>query len=340
MQVRSLRSGKSPTDHEATWHARPLATADDLLFLAMVPFLGAVSWLLPPSAWPCVCAPVGLMFAALRPARRRETDARVRAMLGHRAPEVSAANIEADIMAGTLESRLVMLREFRPRPTQSRLALLGREHLDHALDRRRGAILWIAPHVLCDLLAKRALTEAGYPVGHLSRPEHGFSTSRLARKLLNPLHTSRELRYLDERVVMNDDSPLAALRRLKGRLARNGIVSITVGNQGRGCIRAPFLDGEIEVANGAIKLAAQTGAALLPVSSLRVAPGRVEIRIAPPLNPADADPAALTQDALAATYARRIEDEVLSHPGQWRGWRTLVRPSVRAAVDDGTPEPT
>lgn len=59
-----------------------------------------------------------------------------------------------------------------------RFQITGREHLDDALAEGRGAVIWVAHFAFASLFTKMALSDAGYKVSHISRPEHGVSKSR------------------------------------------------------------------------------------------------------------------------------------------------------------------
>ena len=76
--------------------------------------------------------------------------------------------------------------------------LQGREHLDEALGRGKGCVLWVAHFVFAPNIAKLALHDAGYKVSHLSRLDHGFSSTRFGIKWLNPVRSRFEDRLLAE----------------------------------------------------------------------------------------------------------------------------------------------
>ena len=217
--------------------------------------------------------------------------------------------------------QLCFLRSHRPGGWHASLRLEGAGHLQAALAAGRGAILWVAPTVFQWLATKRALHEAGYPVHHLSSPNHGFSTaSWVGTRLLNPIRTRIEDRYLAERVTLGPDGgSQTALRRLTAILRGNGIVSITVAAAGARPITVPFLAGALRAASGAPHLAARTGAALLPVLTLRQG-SRFVTRIEAPLTLASNLGLELMLAGLVAELAARLAPHALAHPDQiaWR----------------------
>ena len=111
-----------------------------------------------------------------------------------------------------------------------------------------------------------------------------------------------------------EGNPLVGLR---DRLAANSIVSITVCGLGKRLMVTDFLDGEIQVAVGALKLAHETGASVLPVFTT-CDDGRVVTEIQSPL-PMRQDDAAVREaieEALDA-YIPRLEAKVRQYPSQF-----------------------
>jgi lauroyl/myristoyl acyltransferase len=199
----------------------------------------------------------------------------------------------------------------------------GLEHVEAARVQGRGAILWIGFTVYCDLVAKMGFHQAGLAVSHLSRASHGFSATRFGTRVLNPIQTAVEDRYLGERVMLSPTGASAALETLAARLANNRVVTFTVHRNAKRPIIVPFLEGEIVLAPGAPLLALKTQAALLPVFAFRNEAGVHTVTIEAPLEvPGDLPKQEVTQ-SVGRQYAARLEPYVLEHPGQWRGWLHL-----------------
>ena len=176
------------------------------------------------------------------------------------------------------------------------------------------------PTAFGDLVTKRALHDAGFRISHLSRPAHGFSPSRFGARLLNPIYTAVEGRYLAERLVMSPGQSTGALRELVRRVRDNRLVSITVHSAGRRTDSVPFFNGTIRLANGAPALAQRTGAALLPVYAARTAPGVFVTTVEPPLSvPPGITPADGVRHRLIQCAAL-MESYVARWPDQFRGW--------------------
>ena len=290
----------------------PAFAASDVKQIVLLAALLPVS-LLPERTWAYPCRALALLTA-------RPWFAHYRRLRTYLPPELPArAGLSPDAFVRRQEARFLeeyaqVLRgwSWRWRP---RLQLRGRKHLDEARARGAGAILWVAGFESSDLAVKMAFADAGYGVAHVSRPTHGFSTSRFGVRFLNPLKKRVEERYLRGRIVIEGESAVGALREAQRRLALNQIVSITVGNAAAVTFPAPLLGGTHAVATWPAGLALRTGAALLPVFSHREPSGARTVSIGEPLNAPDVE-------ATLRRFAAALEAAVLAHPDQWTGWRT------------------
>ncbi|WP_027132888.1 LpxL/LpxP family acyltransferase [Geminicoccus roseus] len=319
----------------------PLVLPQDLKLLARLPLSAALAWAVPERHWHALA----LRAAGLEPATLARTARKIAAMIGpDRLPEPAAGLARRQLALIRLD-QFCFLRSYRPGGWRPLLTLHGQDHLDQALAAGRGAILWVAPTVFQWLPAKRTLAEAGYRLHHLSSPQHGFSTpSRFGLAWLNPIRTRVEDRYLAERVMLGTDGQAkAALRRLTLLLRQNQVVSITLGSAGARTIRAPLLNGWLRAASGAPHLAARTGAALLPVITLRNGDGSFTTRIGAPLGRPGAAASDDDLSDLVARMARHLEPQVLADADQivWGlgCLETGTAPPPDIAAIPGRPQP-
>ena len=207
---------------------------------------------------------------------------------------------------GRYEQRVRLLREALPLYGGATTRLEGASHLDEALRRGCGAILWVAQGNDSDLVTKKALAEAGFRAAHLSRPSHGFFRSSIGQRLFNPIQRHVEDRYLGERLMLSDDNGPGALRALLRRLAANEVVSIRIGGASRSS-RPLEVDGRrLPIATGPLRLAQRSGAALLPVVSVAEGPNAFVTRVGPDIrSPATTELESTLPDYLAS--GRRLE---------------------------------
>ncbi len=305
----------------ANSHAAPRsASATDFLVLVGLAVLTPLAWILPERAWRGIGHALAPIAGRVMARQTRESVARIRALGGERIGEARPEAVQDELMATYVEDILHVLRELRPGGWSPEIEIRGTGHIDAALARGRGAVLWISHFAFYSLTGKIALHRAGYAVSHLSHPRHGFSSTRFGMAVLNPIRARAEDRYLEARVMLGLDSAGAALAELARRLEANQVVSVTAREAAQRALEVRFLDGTIGFAAGAPYLAHKTGAALLPVHVMARPGGGYEVIVEPAL---EVDPGATREDACARAarqYGERLAPHVLARPGQWRGW--------------------
>jgi len=300
------------------------ASATDSLVLVGLPILGALSWLLPQSAWPPVCGALAGIAARVQGQSLTDMERQIAAAVGGRAVALTPSQTVRANVACRIETEMQMLRDYRPGGLRPEIEIEGIEHLAEALGRGRGAVLWVDYFAFANLLAKIAMHRAGHPLHHLSHPRHGYSETRFGMRWLNPVTARIENRYLAERVTLSPSSAARALRTLQIRLEAGLPVSFSARPTGSQVVETPFLDGLLPLASGAPALAHSAGSALLPLSVVRTAPGRYRATIEPPL-PLDAEaPRKQAVPTAAHAYAKRLEPVVLRYPEQWQGWKMVL----------------
>ncbi len=307
-------------------HVRTPAAAlsyDDLKFILRWPLFSGAARFLPESKWPAVMRYLTDRQIACgidNPARIARHMA-----LGLGLDESRAHAMAAECLGNHCEHNIQVMRALMAPAWKPVIDLDGEEHLQAALSRGRGAVLWVAHFCFSPLVTKMALHGRGYELMHFSRPEHGFSKSRFGIRVLNPIRVRAESRYLKGRIVIEAAQPALAPRQARRTLADNQLVSITAGAwEGQHMARGPLLGGSFVLATGAARLAYSSGAQLLPVVTLRTADASgYRVSIAPPiLDPEAPDRnAALRQATLK--YLTVMEAAIRRSPTQWRGWKSL-----------------
>ncbi len=301
--------------------APPAFLARDAFLLAYLPVVAMVAWCVPERWWDPLCRAGVRGAARLRPKRReRQRDYIGRRLRRHLHAEQADRLVEA-LAANYHRSRLYALRSYAPGGWEPRIQLNGRAHVERALAAGKGGILWVTPMAFSDLVTKIAFHRAGFAVSHLSRFTHGFSPSRFGARVLNPIWTRVESRYLAERLVMNPGQSIGALRELARRVRENRLVSVTVGNQGQRTVMVPFFDETVAIAEGAPALARRSGAALLPVFTVQLEDGSFVTTVEPALQaPLDLDREAAVR-VLVTAYAALLESYIARFPDQSREWK-------------------
>jgi lauroyl/myristoyl acyltransferase len=298
----------------AAWAVSDLTTSLGLASLLLP------AWILPESSWaPLWRAAARLPLFTSQSAIRR-TARSIAAALGDVSP-TRARGIARDLRAAIYELRFQDLRAWRPDPWRPKLSLEGEAHLVEALKAEKGAVLWVSPTIFNSLPTKIALHRQGYKVSHLSSPVHGYSETQFGVDRLNKVRCIPEDRYLAQRIVFDSEAPTTAMRRMMRALKAGEVVSIVAANtEGFEMVEGPIFGGMLPVAVGAPRLAALTGAPLLPTFVVRDPERGFRVVIEPPIA-LDPQQAADERTVAAATeYLQRSEAWVRRYPEQWRAW--------------------
>ncbi len=177
-------------------------TVKDLTIIASLPVSFAVAWSLPEPLWHGVAQALSPLAARGLASRRQAMIEGIKRLVGDRPLASPPRRVIQETVAGHIEEFLQTLREYRPFGWRPAIRLEGRNHVDAALQRGCGAILWLGYFSFAGLAAKKAFHQDGFQVSHLSHPFHGFSQSRFGMRRLNRLRRRVEDRYLRERVML------------------------------------------------------------------------------------------------------------------------------------------
>lgn len=195
----------------------------------------------------------------------------------------------------------------------------GWSHVERSLAAERGAIVLVAHFVHNGLAPKQVFYAKGQPLTHLSRLEHGYSKTRVGMRVLNPVRSGVEDRYLRRRALIRDGSATTALRQLARALQANQVVSLTAGAwEGSSIVEVPLFGRLYPLATGPFALAKLTGAPVLLLIATRASDGTVHVAITPPLSHGSDHIVDMGREAV-----ERMAPYIRANPGQFRGWAYL-----------------
>lgn len=300
-----------------------LIAAIDFIEVIRIPILMIISWAIPERHWDVIAGSFARAHSVAEyvvTVCRSVTRLRPRAVTDNVDDEQSVAtrNWKETRTRAAYLARMQAYRDYRPGGWKPSIKVVGAERIDDAFNEKNGVLLWITPLAYSDIGTKMGLHGIGYSVSHLSRPQHGFSTSAFGKRWLNPIWTRIEDRYLAERIrIRDDDGPGPALQSLRDRLKANQAVSITVGDQGRRTVQVNVIGSSMNIATGAVHLARTAKTVLLPVFTIRKANGSLVVNVERPLDLFAEDEHIDPYGAIAKLYVKSLEPYVLSHPEQW-----------------------
>jgi lauroyl/myristoyl acyltransferase len=316
---------------------------DDVVLVGVISLLTAATWVLPERHWPGFSERLARVRSGLRGSLSEEELSTIRVIVGGKPSRWISDDFWPSSLGHKYLSWMQILACHPPRRWTPKPRLIGKEHLERALAKGRGAILLNAGFAYRDLMTKAAMAAAGHAGHQLSMDTHGFSRTRFGKRWLNPIYTSVEKRFLQERMLFSGDNTKEIRDTIRARLNQNKPVMIAVTPLGRRVETRPFLQGYIHIATGGMNLACENGASVLPVFTLREADGGISTIIGAALDqPEDGDPAKRI-GAMLDDYVPRLESHVRAHPSQFlfpltsRSGRPLISPCVAEADDEEAP---
>lgn len=275
-----------------------------------------------------VASAVAALAARVSVAKRHMTEAALAATFGSSLPAAARRRLARATFDAFWSDTFALARRPGAAARLRRIQVDGLQHLEAALARGRGAILWESSGFGSRNLAKQVLAARGYPLVQVHAEAHlaGFGDYRqatwLCGRVAKPYFDRLTRGFADEIVELSPDGSLAFTRALARRLGDNRLVCIAGdGSLGHGWAPVPFLGGSRRFATGTAHLAALTGAPLLPLVGVLDPGPRVVIHEPIPVDPhAGRDRLAL---GTVTRYASLLEAWVRRLPGQYRGWPTL-----------------
>jgi lauroyl/myristoyl acyltransferase len=308
-----MRPPQAVTIQTAPWKPEGWIAAKD--FFTALRLTGCLfASVLPARLWPAASRLMARAHVRARPRSTRLLDG-AEAFANHDRASIVERAIAADYLAN-----VEAIRELLPGGWRGEINLIGREVLDRALARSRGAVVWFSPFAGSDVVVKKALAAAGYPLTHLSSPSHPFSSTRFGVRILNPIRLRAVDRYLAQRVLVVYGNARPALDALERVLRDNGVVSVTATGAGARSAVFPFLGGTLELAMGAPLLAFRSGAALVPAFTLPDGRGGYRVELGPDLTPTTASTRHEAIRHMGSRFVELLEPIVAANPAQWECW--------------------
>jgi len=249
---------------------------------------------------------VGRVARFALPGRRRLTEENISRAYPEKMPaEVKALAREVwSHFGGMLAS---LLRDAR-RPVSdllTRVEFAGGEHLREAVSRGRGIFI-LTGHM------------GNWEIAALTMGAHGFPFLVVARPLDNPLLDAR-LRAFREatgnRVVAKNEAVRVMLRTLREK----GMIGILPDQHvdPPDAVVVPFFGRPAATTTAVARLAARTGALIVPTFCHRTGPDRWKVDFLPALDVSTLPEEERTVEAVTARVSGILEEVIRRHPGQW-----------------------
>jgi len=237
----------------------------------------------------------------LSPRRRAAVEGNLRAIVGRR----DVAGLASEVFRNYGRFLFEFLRG--PEVPELGFEIEGREIFDRARARGRGVVLAIVHTGNWNLAGARLAAAGGTRL-------HAVAGTQLLKAW------TRELRSRQERIgVSIVPADAAGFRAMPKALARNEVVVLLVdGNVFRRGVQVPFCGHRVEMPVGPARLAARTGAALLPGFCVR-SPEGLRGTFLPEVAVTGGSPYSVRR--ATEELADRLGERLAAHPEQWMMFR-------------------
>jgi len=222
-------------------------------------------------------------------------------------PEVARVAQRAFQNYGRMLMDFLLMGSLTPAELVDCVSIDGRDDLDAALARGRGAIMAV-PHMGSWDMAGSYAGALGYPISAVA---DNFPGS------LNEVVVRTRQRFGLSVITLGR----SAVRAITEALAANSIVALLCDlEQGPG-VEVEFFGRPAIVPGGPAALALKTGAALMPACQYPVAPSRHHIHLEPALAIGPGE----TKETLMQRIVRRFETYIRERPDQWYAFRPIFK---------------
>jgi phosphatidylinositol dimannoside acyltransferase len=252
-------------------------------------------------------APGGTAWFWLSAAQRRAALDNYAAALGVERGDPRAARVARRAFQnyGRMLMDFLLLGSLSKEELIRRMSNDGREHLDDALARGRGAIM-VVPHMGSWDMAGSYAAALGYRVWAVAERFPGS---------LNDAVVATRQRFGLNVIALGR----SAVKAITGALEANGVVALVCDlEQGPG-VTVRFFGRPAIVPGGPAAFALKTGASLVPAYQYAGEHGGYHVHLDPPLvvNPED------TKEGLMQRVVDRFEDYIRERPDQWYAFRPM-----------------
>ena len=261
----------------------------------------------PPGLRHAAAVPGGAAWFWLSAGQRRAALDNYAAALGRERsdPEVGRVARRAFQNYGRMLTDFLLLGSLTPEELIQRVTMDGREHLDAALAKGRGAIMAV-PHMGSWDMAGSYGGALGYPISAVAERFPGS---------LNDAVVRTRQRYGLNVIALGR----AAVRGITQALQANSVVALLCDlEQGPG-VTVRFFGRHAIVPGGPAAIALKTGAPLLPACQYATSPGHHHVHLDPPLTLTSGE----TKEGLMQRVVSRFEDFIKERPDQWYAFRPM-----------------
>lgn len=310
-----------------------LITVKDCYPLCIIALIQVANWVDSPKLRLLLVKAVASMAHRFSITKRRLSEKNVGETFGG---HLSRERIEAIVKSSFYEfwRDIFLMSPSRIPMAPLRINIHGLDHLQNAVNKGKGVILWESSHFGGRFLAKRILCERGFALHQVhgeyhmaGLPNDGSFGSWTRKHFIRPFFANCESCFVKETIHITAAHSLAVSKILLKLLKQNSIICISADvGRGHKLISVRFLGRTELFPTGMVTLAKLTGAPILPLFCLQENGSMASLIIESPVClEMDLDRESnLTKTVIQ--YVRLLESYIMKYPEQYRNWHSLRSP--------------
>ena len=313
--------------------------AQDLYWLSIIVMIRVAGWIPWTKVRQAIADGAGWLGYRSSPKRRKRIAEHLATAHGSQLSPQHADQIMREYFGEYWREALSLLPTAGDRAVLGQAKIKGWEHLEHALKKGKGAILWEASAFGSRNASKQILQDRGiavhqvHAVWHLGWEGIGLrSGTRLRTRLIVPTIQRWMARFVASIIWLPRTESLAFTRVLLDLLKHNGVVcSSADGSWGQRLASVELLGRPRLFATGMASLAKVSGAPLLPLFCIQDREGIPTLMIGPPIQAQTGVDRQRALESCVVQWVRLFESHVTAHPGKYRAWHVVLYDSSDAA---------
>lgn len=323
-----------------------LAAPIDLYFLSVIAIIRIVSWIPFRRARIAVARLLAELSYRLSRKKRAVIERAVVMALGERITSRELSRIVRGSLFDTWYELLVSVPNGIDRRVVENAQVVGWEHLERALARGRGVILWEMGSFGRRSWMKQILSRRGVRVHQVHGANHlnglaaeSTTATWVRHNVIRPFFDDAERRFVAEQIVLPTSGDLAYARTFLRNLRARAVLCVAAdGAEGARLQVVPLLGTRYRFSTGMVSLARASGAPLVPIVCRETEDGGARLIIEEAAVVGEEGDRDRQNERIVARYADMMESYIRREPARCRNWHVIAQVAEEIARNEARPE--